>query len=75
MLENSVVDNSRYIRKRISKKSILNIVYNYSLQLLFWQFNQIEKLETKNIFIDERKYKNLVIYFTSNVLGSLLGSQ
>ena len=75
MLENSVVDNSRYIRKRISKKSILNIVYNYSLQLLFWQFNQIEKLETKNIFIDERKYKNLVIYFTSNVLGSLLGSR
>ena len=70
-----MVDNSGYIRKCISKKSILNIVYNYSLQLLFWQFNQIEKLETKNIFIDEIKYKNLVIYFTSNVLGSLLGSR
>ena len=43
-----------------------------SLQLLFWQFNQSKKLETGNILIDKKDYKNLVIYFTRYVQSKLI---
>ena len=30
--------------------------------MLPWQFDRRQKLETKNILIDERNYENLAIY-------------
>ena len=35
-----------------------------SLQLPFWQLSQSKRLETKNILINQKNYKDLVIYFT-----------
>ena len=43
----------------IKEVNIKNRVYNYDFDHLIK-----EKKETKNILIDERNYKNLVIYFT-----------
>ena len=31
------------------------------MELIFWQINQIKKLETKNISIDEKNYRDLGI--------------
>ena len=47
----------------IKEINIENRVYNY----YFHNLIKAKKLETKNIFIDDRNYKNLVIYFTRHV--------
>ena len=41
----------------------INRVYNY----YFVNLLKAKKLETKNISIDEKNYKDLVIYFTRSV--------
>ena len=40
---------------------------NSSLRLLFRQFGQNKKIETKNILIDEKNYQDLVVYFARYV--------
>ena len=65
LLEKSVLEHRGYIQKCISKKSILKL----SLQLSIWQFSQNKKLETKNILIDQKDYKDFTIYFSRYVHG------
>ena len=47
----------------IKEINIENRVYNYFDNLI----KAKKKIETKNIFIDERNYKNFVIYFTKHI--------
>ena len=47
----------------IQEISIKNRVYNYYFDNLV----KADKLKTKKILIDEKKYKDLVIYFTRYV--------
>ena len=42
----------------------MKAIIKKSLQLLFSQFSQSKKIETKNILIDEKNYKDLMTYFT-----------
>ena len=68
LLEKSVLEDRWYIQKCISKKSVLKL----SLQLSFWQFSQNKKLETKNILVDQKNYKDFTIYFSRYVHGKSL---
>ena len=57
---NRLLKNSVGIYKiHIKETNIKNTVYNYYFDILA----KARKLETKNISVDERNYKNLVIYF------------
>ena len=64
LLENSVLEDRRYIQKGdIQEIIIKNRVYNYHSDNLV----EAEKLDTKNILIDEKNYQDLTIYFTRYV--------
>ena len=52
----------------IKEISIKNRVYNYYFDYLI----KAKELETENILIDERDYKDLAIYFTSASIKSVL---
>ena len=47
----------------IQEINIKNRIYNYH----FHSFVRAKKLETKNILVDKKNYKNLTIYFTRYV--------
>ena len=64
LLKNFVLENRDYIKKiQIKEINIRNRVYNYYLYSLI----KAKKLETKNILIDKKNYKYMVIYFTRYV--------
>ena len=64
LLKNFVLENRDYIKKiQIKEINIRNRVYNYYLYGLI----KAKKLETKNILIDKKNYKYMVIYFTRYV--------
>ena len=50
-------------KMHLKEINIKNHVYNYFDSLI----KAKKKIETKNILIDEKNYKHLVIYFTSYV--------
>ena len=49
-------------------------MYIWRVQLLFWQFSQQskKKIETKNILINEKNFKDLIVYFTRYVHSKLI---
>ena len=52
----------------INEINIKNQVCNY----YFSNSTEAEKIETKNILIDEKNYKDLVIYFFRHVYNELI---
>ena len=61
LLENSALESRGYIWKmHIQKINIKNRVYNYHFDNLV----KPKKLESKNILIVEKNFKDLTIYFT-----------
>ena len=52
----------------INEINIKNRAYNYYFKNLI----KAKKLDSKNILIDEENYKDLVLYFTSYVHGTLV---
>ena len=50
-------------KKHIKESNIENRVYKYYFNNLI----KTKKLETENISIDEKNYKDMVIYFTRDV--------
>ena len=42
------------------------------IQQLFWLFNKSKKLETENILINEKDYKDMIIYFIRYDCGKLI---
>ena len=55
-------------KKHIKENNIENRVYKYYFNNLI----KTKKLETENISIDEKNYKDMVIYFTRNVHTELI---
>ena len=50
--------------------NIKNRVYNFILTI----WSKPKKIETKNVLIDKKNYKDLVIYFTAYIhIKSLIG--
>ena len=42
------------------------------IQQLFWLFNKSKKLQAENILINEKDYKDLIIYFIRYDCGKLI---
>ena len=58
LLANFVLDEMNI--KEINIERNQNRVYNYYFDYLI----KVKKIETKNTFIDQKNYKDLIIYFT-----------
>ena len=58
MLANFVLDEMNI--KEINIQRNQNRVYNYYFDYLI----KVKKIETKNTLIDQKNYKDLIIYFT-----------
>ena len=71
LVENSVLDDRGYMQKCISKKSILKIE-SASIILTIPSKQKYIYIETENILIDEKNYKNLTIWFTRYAHSKLI---
>ena len=60
LLENSVLDGRGYDKMHFKEINIKNRSYNYYFENLI----RAKKLETKHFLINDKNYKDLVIYFT-----------
>ena len=60
LLENSVLHDCRYIKMHFKELNIKNRIYNYYFGYLI----KTKKIDTKDVLVYEKNYKDLIIYFT-----------